>query len=297
MRIWSGCALRALLEARPPVIAIFVLRYLAGVLLASVAHRVSVDRVVLGAFGWACVTVAIYLYNGITDRREDVVNGSNRPIADGTLPVRFAACFALTAAVAGLLCAAALGAAEACAALVLLALGQIYSGPPFRLKRRFYAASLVGGSGGLITYAAGALGAGGEIGIRLVVFGGAMSLWMGLVGGIAKDLPDEPGDRAAGRRTWPVVFGARKARALMRAAAALVGAGFATAAALWSAGLLWCALVVALGAGGVIVAAQGSQCADLRERSGRPYRAFMWTQHLSHLVLVGTLGLGRSAWR
>lgn len=297
MRTWFDHAGRCLAEARPLVIVIFLLRYLAGALLTSGRHHVSLGHAALGAFGWMCVTVASYLYNGITDRREDVANGSRRPIADGTLPVRFAVGFALITAVAGLLCNAALGLPELGAAALALALGQIYSGPPFRLKRRFYAASLVGGTGGLVTYAAGALAAGGSVGTRLVLFGGAMSLWMGLVGGIAKDLPDEPGDRAAGRRTWPVVFGAQRARALMKGAAALVGVGFAAAAAAWSSGLLWCSLVVAMGAAGVIAAAPRPQTSYSRERSSLPYRAFMWTQHLSHLVLVSTVGLGRPAWR
>lgn len=273
-------------EARPTVQVIFLLRYCVGVLLC--AHGgFPAARVGLGALGWSCTTFAIYLFNGVADYPEDAANGSGRPIARGLLPVRFALGTAVTAALLGGAAGFALG--PGCAALTLLYLliGYAYSGRPYPLKRNFSTASLAGGLAGLLTYLAGAVAVGGPAGNGALLFAVAMSAWMGGVGGIAKDLSDVAGDRLAGRRTWPVVFGESRARLLLIAAAATVGTAFVVGAATVSVRMLWCAATLCAGALAITAVSARMPADAPRGRSRLPYRVFMWTQYAGHAVVVG----------
>jgi 4-hydroxybenzoate polyprenyltransferase len=276
-------------EARPVVQAIFLMRFLAGALLVAPGHVPHPGRIALGAAGWSCSTIAVYVYNGIADRAEDIANGSVRPIASGRLSVRYAGGTAGTLAAIGLLCAWSLGRAEGLCAVLFLLIGYGYSGPPFPLKNRYATCTLGGIALGLTTYLGGSLAVGRGLSVPFVVFAGAMSLWMGGVGGIAKDLSDVEGDRIAGRRTLPIIVGERAARLLLAGVAALVALSFGTAATLSAARLVWCACAVVVGA--AVVGRLSMSAATLGERSSRrlPYSAFMWTQHAAHIVLAATI--------
>jgi 4-hydroxybenzoate polyprenyltransferase len=281
-----------LVEARPVVQVIFLMRFTAGVLLCGQAS-VQLSRVLVGALGWAFATIAVYLFNGVADRVEDVANGSSRPIARGDLPVGFAVAVTVVSAGLGCVLAVSQGTLPTIAMLGYLVLGYAYSGPPFPLKLTFYTASVGGGALGFVTYLGGAVSGGHRPGAGLLVFATAMSVWMGGVGGIAKDLSDVAGDRLAGRRTWPVVFGEQLARRMLMAEAGALAVVFGIAALLYSTRLLWCAGAVLLGAIAVAaVSAHPPADAD-RLRRRLPYRAFMWTQYLSHAVLVGVVVVAR----
>jgi len=278
-----------LVEARPQVQIVFLMRFAAGVMLcAPGAHELG--RAVVGAVAWFCATVAVYVFNGVADRAEDVANGSSRPIARGDLPVRSAVrlCVALSAAA----CAAStwLGARVLLLMALYLMLGYCYSGPPFPFKLRYYSTSIGGGALGLLTYLGGALATVDRFTPVLMMYAVMMSLWMGAVGGIAKDLSDVAGDRAAGRRSWPVVLGERRARLALRCAAVAVAVSFAVASAVSETRILLCSGAVLLGAAVVVLASvDPGRCAD-RGRRRLPYRAFMWTQYLSHAVLAAVWG-------
>src|ERR671916_1265913 len=95
--IWScrlvGVLYRCFLEARPAVQGIFLLRFLAG---ASFAGPLFVGGVVNfplwgGAVLWVCVTLSVYILNGVMDIEEDQSNASSRRIASGKLKVSRAA--------------------------------------------------------------------------------------------------------------------------------------------------------------------------------------------------------------
>jgi 4-hydroxybenzoate polyprenyltransferase len=275
-------------EARPLVQLIFLLRFTAGELLGGQGSE-PVPRVLLGAAGWSAATVSVYLFNGIADRVEDVANGSSRPIARGDLPVSFALTVTVLAASLGLAAAWVQGAWPTAAMVAFLVVGYTYSGPPFPLKLTFYTTFVGGTALGFLTYLGGALASGRRPGAGLLVFALAMSFWMGGVGGIAKDLSDVAGDRLAGRRSWPVVFGERQARRLLAAAACVVAASFAVAAAAFSPRLLGSAAAVLIGAVAVVLVSKEVPTASCRARRRLPYRAFMWTQYLSHAVLIGTV--------
>jgi 4-hydroxybenzoate polyprenyltransferase len=273
-------------EARPIVQLIFLLGFAAGVVLCCHAD-VPFARVSAGAAGWCVATFAVYVCNGVADRAQDVANGSTRPIARGGLSVRFASVAAVLGAAAGCAVAGWLGPWTLAAMAGFLVLGYAYSGPHFPFKRTYCSAS-IGGGLGLLTYLGGALSTARPPGSGVLVFGVMMSLWMGAAGGIAKDFSDVVGDRAAGRRTWPVMFGERRARRLLMMAALAVAAAFSLTAAVYSERLSWCAAAVCLGAAAVVPAcvrpSQG------RGRAGRlPCRPFMRTQYLNNAVLAGVI--------
>lgn len=276
------------IEARPQVQIIFLMRFAAGALLC--APGAAVARTAVAALAWGCATVAIYVFNGVADRVEDMANGSSRPIARGDLPAW--AALGVSAALAAAACAGACweGGWAVAVMVVYLMVGYCYSGPPFPFKSRYYAASIGGGALGLLSYLGGAASTGQRTGPQLAVYAAMMTLWMGGVGGIAKDLSDVAGDRAAGRRTWPVVLGERRARLALRCTAVAVAAVFTAVAALTCVRLLWCAGVVLLGATAVCVASRQAGEQAVRPRRRLPYRAFMWTQYLSHAALMAAVG-------
>src|SRR5262245_60636507 len=84
---WPGWLRLCLIEARPVVLVMFVLRYLTAAALAGGADRAAPGRVVAGAAAWLLAVLSIYLINGTTDVAEDRVNGSGRPVASGRLPL------------------------------------------------------------------------------------------------------------------------------------------------------------------------------------------------------------------
>jgi 4-hydroxybenzoate polyprenyltransferase len=126
----------------------------------------------------------------------------------------------------------------------------------------------------------------------LITFAVMMSLWIGGVGGIAKEFSDVEGDRTAGRRTWPIVLGDARARLLLAVVACLLGGAFLVLAWCYDGRLVGCAATMLAGAVVVAAASTADGAAEGgRERTRRPYRAFMWTQQITHLVLGGTLCL------
>jgi len=275
-----------LVETRPSVQLIFLLRFLAGTPLAvTTGHAAPSGRVTLVAVGWVCCTMAIYLVNGVADRVEDIANGSGRPIAAGRLPVGNARVAVGVLAAVGLLCVSLAGPGLALLAVAYLLLGFAYSLPPFPLKRRYYTCTVAGLGLGLATYTAGLLASGQRPNLSLGIFATTMTLWMGCVGGIAKEFSDVDGDRAAGRRTWPMLLGFTGSRCLLAAVAGGIACAFIVGAVLYAPALIWCAGTVVLGAAGVAVTGLRATPGEDRQSHRMPYRAFMFTQLAAHLVL------------
>ncbi|MEU8251104.1 UbiA family prenyltransferase [Nonomuraea sp. NPDC048916] len=266
-------------EARPCVLVIFLLRFLTGAAMAG-----GRADLVAAAFVWEAAVFFVYLYNGVTDVREDRLNGSARPIAGGLLPQRTAAWIAVSAAVAAMVGGLLLGGPMAAAVPIMILLGLAYSGPPCYLKRRSGGAMATVTVAGLLTYYMGEAGAVPTP--RLLVIALVMSLWMGLVGATTKDLPDAAGDAAAGRHTIAVTRGDRRVRWLASVSAASLGAAFLAAAVLVAPELVWPAVIMLAGAAAVAVLALSDLSQGDRSRRRRPYRAFMITQYGVHLMAI-----------
>jgi len=171
-------------------------------------------------------------------------------------------------------------------ALAMLALGWSYSGPPLRLKRWPAGLAVVAVLAGLLTYHAGYAANGGrEYPPALLLFTVIMSLWMGLVSQ-TKDLSGVEGDRHAGRRSWPIVWGGRTARRVLAAVALGLGSVFVVTAALVAPGLHEAEIVVLAGAAGVAALALSPLSEGTRSAGRRPYNAFMLTQYGAHLTTL-----------
>jgi 4-hydroxybenzoate polyprenyltransferase len=277
-------------EARPVVQGIFALRFCCAALLADHHTNGAVWPRVVAVLGcWVAATWAIYLLNGVADVVEDRENGSVRPIARGILPVDFAksVVVGLSALAIGF---AALISPVVCLLVALhLAAGIAYSTGPRPLKGNvpgfFGAVVALGG----LTYLCGWYASGAtEIGAPLLLFGGAMSLWMGF-GGATKDLSDIAGDRLAGRRTLPVVVGDRAARIAMAIGSSAVGWGFLLAALRWAPSVAPVGFVVCAGSVALAVVVSSNVSRGERFRRRRPYRTFMITQYTAHLTLLVSL--------
>ncbi|MEZ0066538.1 4-hydroxybenzoate polyprenyltransferase [Streptacidiphilus sp. MAP12-20] len=268
-------------EARPVVQIVFLMRFMTG-LLFQLPGTLSPLRAALGAVAWVLAVLAAYLVNGVMDVTEDRANDSIRPIARGDLPVGLAATIVAALAAGALLAGAAVPGLD-WDVLAMLVLGYAYSGPPLPAKRTTFTAAATVTAMGLTTYLGGALSAGGRIGGEVLLFGIAMSLWMGCVGAIAKDLGDVRGDALAGRRTLAVVRGERAARIASAVGALSVATGMLLASGFWAPICL--AGAVPLAAGAVWVALR---CRHPRAGRG-PYRAFMVTQYATHAAMLVAL--------
>ncbi|OZC67312.1 hypothetical protein CH306_16315 [Rhodococcus sp. 15-725-2-2b] len=268
-------------EARPAVQIIFQLRLIAVVAVASLDAGAAPrwTAAALCCAGWLCLTWSIYLLNGLADRIEDRVNGSMRPIAQGTLDAGVARRFVTVLACVGMVLCLSAGRPVLMSALVMLALGFLYSVGPAPLKNRVWGVQVAVFGGGLTTYAAGVCAAGTEVTPAVIVFAIAMSAWMG-VGGLAKDVSDVDGDRAAGRSTL-AMWSERGTCLVIASAAGAICVGFAVSAWALEERLIVPALVLACGA--AAIAAFAAVGGSSRRRHARtPYTAFMYSQYGAH---------------
>ena len=283
----AGVLYRCLLEARPPVLGIFLLRFLAG---ASFAGPVLAGGVNFALWGGAalcvCATLSVYIINGVMDVEEDRVNGSSRPVASGKLTVEQAAGVAGGLAVSSVAGSLLLGPVMVCSVVVALVLGWLYSGPPFYLKRKPAGWAVLGILAALITYNAGYASNGGEGDLAsFAAFSVVMALWLGIVSQ-TKDLSDIQGDELAGRRSGPVAWGEEVARLVFSGVALCLGGALLLSAVSFTPALLAPAVVLALGATVVAAISLGPWGRGDRTRRRRPYRVFMLTQYGTNLVVV-----------
>jgi 4-hydroxybenzoate polyprenyltransferase len=112
-----------------------------------------------------------------------------------------------------------------------------------------------------------------------------MALWLGIVSQM-KDLSDIEGDKQAGRRSGPVIWGENVARLVFSGAALSLSGGYILAAALFAPSLLIPAFLLAFGAVAVAVTALSPCSKGDKPRRRRPYRVFMLTQYGAHAAVV-----------
>jgi 4-hydroxybenzoate polyprenyltransferase len=269
-----------------------MLRFLVGRCLSHPTGPAGLHaRFWLAGAAWEATIFAIYLYNGVADVVEDRLNHSTRPIASGRLPRSFAAGVAAGAAAFAVLAACLLGGPYPLLTLATLGLGYAYVAPRLALKRHSGTAGLTVLAAGLFTFAAGAA-VDGRIVVTgpLVVFAVALSLWMGAVGALAKDLTDIVGDALAGRQTTAVLHGAAAVHRQVGRNAALIAAGLALTAVAAPA-LRVPAAALLLGAAAITL--WGRIEVPARRHARRSYRMFMVTQYAAHIAVVAVAVLSQ----
>ncbi|MDP9093153.1 MAG: UbiA family prenyltransferase [Actinomycetota bacterium] len=270
-------------ESRPAVQLIFLMR---STVASGIVFHPSF-RSLTGIFAWALITISIYVFNGVTDLTTDSANHSARPIASGLLGRSTAItwCVALSAIGLGMCWYVSL--AEFGLGVAMLTLGWAYSAGP-SLKTSATGFAIVIGLGAALTYAAG-WAAGGRVTVHDLVLALSISLWVGVCCA-AKDFSDIDGDRVAGRRTWPVVLGPRRAAHLLSVLAVA-----ASVIALWAAVQLDATPLPALAlvVGSLTLARVASKSANAPDRIARrrPYRYFVVAQYATNgaMLIAGAI--------
>ncbi|MER6379913.1 UbiA family prenyltransferase [Streptomyces sp. NPDC001127] len=276
------------LESRPGVQALYVLRFLTAAVLGVTTGGGSAGMPLLVALvSWIFGNMFVYLLNGIMDVTEDRVNGSQRPIASGRLPVPQATRISVILAVISIMLTFLVPLESALVLVSHLALGWLYSGPPWYVKRNPFTAACVLIFAGVCCYSAGywATGAGAP-NMESVVFALGMSLAMGLVGVPVKDLSDIEGDRAAGRRSFPVLWGEQKARVVIFCLALITGLVFFATTLMAASRIIGAAIVTLLGfiAIGAIVLSRAGR--GSRSNRRRAFRIFIVSAYCTHFVAI-----------
>lgn len=273
-----NCLVSLIVESRPGVQLVFVLRFLAGsgLLRHPTAH--AAEAVV----AWAMLTTAIYVFNGVTDVPTDAANNSARPIVSGQLSVRTALLWCMLLTATGLLLCWWVSELECVLGAGILALGWAYSAGP-SLKNASAGFAVVIGVGAALTYIAGWV-ARGHISTKDLIMALSISLWVGLCCA-SKDFSDIDGDRLSGRHTWPVVLGARPAARLL-AILAVTGAGCMLTTTLLTAMTVVPVAVMGTGSVALAITARSSAARSLRRVRRRPYRVFMATQYATNAAVM-----------
>ena len=158
------------------------------------------------------IATGMYILNDLVDSDLDRANGKKRPIPSGQVSKRQAWIFVFsTNGAAALLSVATLNAASMMILVPMLAIGIMYSAPRVALMNRF----LIKTSAIATFYALCALlGITSSYGIDLFIDQPFVPLYsmvllaiMIFVSSTLNDLGDMSGDKAAGRRTVPIVLG------------------------------------------------------------------------------------------
>lgn len=264
-------------EGRPVVQLMFALRFIAGVALAGPAHALSgAGQLLITLLGWQAVSLAIYVTNGLTDLSADRANHSTRPLASGRLTAATASTATVGLYLGGLSLLAIMSPTVLALGVAFAALGVAYSCGPFPAKKHWATAAVCCGGGGVLTFLAGALAQpGNDLTSTAVLPILAAGLWMALAGA-SKDIGDVIGDRAAGRRTLPVVLGVRGGSVVI-GVTAVISQLTVLALHLHLAGRVSASLVV-MSVGSVVFAVALTTAA---RRPRCPYRTFMITQFLT----------------
>jgi 4-hydroxybenzoate polyprenyltransferase/geranylgeranylglycerol-phosphate geranylgeranyltransferase len=248
-------ALAHLEMTRPYTVFHSALVAVAGVELASAGHAAA-WRTALVAVVTACGWVAGLYAGDYYDRELDARSKPTRPVPSGRVSPREALATMAALIAAGYLASLALGPANLALALLTTVLGIAYS-------KAFKSRALLGnfdrGVLGVCAVFFGAL-AGGAVFAPAVLLLAALVFCHDSATNLVGALRDLEGDRAAGCRTVPVVYGAARSVAI---AVALAGAGLAIGVALLvvlrpgalALGLFAAAAALALGVYGALWAA------------------------------------------
>lgn len=272
-------------ESRPVMQVMFALRFLACAFLAGTVGLHG-QRVTIGLLAWLATCMSVYIFNGLMDKTEDVANGKQRPIASGRLPERRAWWIVAALAVLGLVGGILTGLAGP--VLLFLGIGYFYSGPPWPLKKFGVTAALVIGAMGVTTFWAGAI-AGGGSNVGVMVYAAVMAAWMGLVGALLKDIPDAPGDAAAGRRTFAVLYGDTVVLRLVPVFAVVMAAGGLAASIAWARDTIPSMAVLAAGATWVAIRCLSSSRDGHNSPANQAYHASFWVQYGTAAAAIGTM--------
>jgi 4-hydroxybenzoate polyprenyltransferase len=194
----------------PPVWTIVILGFFAGPQNFSVSFLVWLLILSSGTAGFA------YAVNQITDIESDRINRKLFFLPDGLISLGEAHRIASTLVVLILAGAFYLGVTFGFLFLIGMLLGVVYSIPPFYGKNRPFIGTLINGfAHGVMPFAAGYLGSGGDIPRSLTLSIPYVLAVMAVF--IGTTIPDIPGDSLTGKVTPGVALGARRSKIIIAA--------------------------------------------------------------------------------
>jgi 4-hydroxybenzoate polyprenyltransferase len=169
---------------------------------------------------------SVFIVNQLKDVATDLANDKLYLIARNEIPARRAAIEAGILLAAGLACAAAAGIAALVLCLALFGIGGLaYSYEPLLWKNRPFLGLWVNAAGAFLIFGLGWIALSP---FRLPLFRFGLPYVLAVAGVyLLTTIPDEPGDRQAGKVTFVVRYGCRATTlwAMIAVAAALVGGG------------------------------------------------------------------------
>jgi geranylgeranylglycerol-phosphate geranylgeranyltransferase len=202
------------------------------------------------------VSVGMYILNDLVDANLDRTNAKDRPIPSGRVSKRQAWAFiVLTNGIGIMLAAGTSNLASFVLVVPMLLIGILYSAPKVALMKRFVIKNMVIAVFYMLCVLLGVTSSYGiESAISkpvvpihaMVVFG-----IMIFVGSIVNDLGDVKGDKAAGRRTIPIVLGGKSTLSMLIILLICIPA------------VSWTLYVLAAGAGSIVTAIATSFVAGL----------------------------------
>jgi len=212
-----------LLQSRKKWGIIYTLATVAGIFCApggifSIANDIGIPTIVMRAIPLPMasfmIIVGMYVLNDLIDANLDKANGKRRPIPSGQVSIKQAWAFVmLTNGIGIILAAITFNTASLLIALIIAAIGLMYSAPKISLKDKFIVKTLA------IAFAlvlCGIMGASTTFGshtskddLVLPIYASLMLGMMVFITSPINDLGDIAGDKLAGRRTIPIVIGGK----------------------------------------------------------------------------------------
>jgi 4-hydroxybenzoate polyprenyltransferase len=157
--------------------------------------------------------LATYMYNDFTDIGVDRLNSYKRPLVSGKATKEQVLTLAMILNVIALVLAYSTNIYATMIVLAFIVLGILYSHPKTSLKEKFPHKTIVTATGGALASLFGGLAVGNML--LYVVYAALVSFAFLFIMGPIADISDLKGDRAAGRRTFPLVVGVNKTLIIM----------------------------------------------------------------------------------
>ena len=201
-----------LLYSTATAAGLFCIPGILSVMSSETEIQLLLQRTIPPPFITLMIAVGLYILNDLIDADADKANSKNRPIPSGLVSKKQAWSFIiLTNGAAVGIALVTLDLASIILVVPMILIGIIYSAPKIALMNRFVLKNMAIASFYMLCTM---LGITSNYGVDLAmnnlivpIHTMAMSGIMIFVGSIVNDLGDTKGDRAAGRRTIPIVLG------------------------------------------------------------------------------------------
>ncbi len=195
------------------LVYVFVIVSLGTFLISSGAHVPDFLILLKLITSVYLIALATYLYNDLTDYDVDKINKRKTAYSSESSKYNITLYSTISFFIVSILLAFSINLQTGLASFAFLALGIVYSHPKTHLKDKFILKTVVTAAGGAIASLMGYLASDTSNYLGVVSSLIAFMFWFTL--GPLGDVSDIKGDKANGRRTFPIVMGIRNTFLLM----------------------------------------------------------------------------------